>query len=88
MTFVLLFAILRAAVDPRAPKVGGFGIGLAVLSDVLFGGPLTGAAMNPVRAMGPIIVAGFLPPYWYIHRVGPVAGAILAALAYRYLLEV
>ncbi|MDG6901007.1 MAG: aquaporin [Nitrososphaerota archaeon] len=87
MTFVLMFAVLATAVDPRAPKVGGFGIGVAVLVDVLFGGALTGAAMNPARAMGPMLAGGFLPSYWYIYWIGPFAGAILAALAYRYLLE-
>ncbi len=87
MTFVLMFAVLATAVDPRAPKIGGLGIGLAVLADVLLGGPLTGAAMNPARAMGPMIAGGFLPSYWYIYWVGPLAGAILAALAYRYALE-
>ncbi|MDV3293114.1 MAG: aquaporin [Nitrososphaerales archaeon] len=87
MTFVLMFAILGTAVDPRAPKIGGLGIGLAVLADVLLGGPLTGAAMNPARAMGPMIAGGFLPSYWYIYWLGPVAGAILAAFAYRYCLE-
>lgn len=87
MTFVLMFAVLGTAVDPRAHRIGGFGVGVAVLVDVLFGGPLTGAAMNPARAMGPMLAGGFLPSYWYIYWIGPVAGAILAAVAYRYLLE-
>lgn len=87
MTFVLMFAILGTAVDPRAPKIGGLGIGLAVLADVLLGGALTGAAMNPARAMGPMIAGGFVPSYWYIYWVGPMAGAILATLAYKYALE-
>ncbi|MDV3277648.1 MAG: aquaporin [Nitrososphaerales archaeon] len=87
MTFVLVFAIFGTAVDSRAPKIGGLGIGLAVLVDVLTGGPFTGAAMNPARAMGPMIAGLFLPGYWYIYWVGPIAGAILAALAYRYAVE-
>ena len=87
MTFVLMFAVLGTAVDSRAPRLGGFGIGIAVLCDVLFGGSLTGAAMNPARAMGPMIAGGFLPSYWYIYWVGPVVGAAVAALVYRYLLE-
>jgi MIP family channel proteins len=87
LTFVLMFAVLGTAVDHRAPKIGGFGIGIAVLADVLLGGPFTGAAMNPARAMGPMIAGGFIPSYWYIYWIGPVAGAVLAALAYRYFLE-
>ena len=87
LTFVLMFAIYGTAVDARAPHVGGIGIGLAVLADVLVGGNLTGAAMNPARAFGPMIAGGFYPGYWYVYIVGPVIGAVLAALAYHYFIE-
>ena len=91
LTFVLVIAIYGTAVDPRAPKIGGIGIGLAVLADVLVGGPLTGAAMNPARAMGPMvtgIVAGLpFPSYWYIYWIGPILGAVAAGLVYRFVLE-
>jgi MIP family channel proteins len=87
MTFVLMFAVLGTAVDPRAPKIGGFGIGIAVLVSVLVGGPFTGAALNPARAMGPMIAGGFLPSYWYVYWAGPLAGAILASVIYRYAFE-
>src|ERR1043166_1963252 len=46
LTFFLVTAVWGTAVDERAPRIGGFGIGLAVLMDILVGGPLTGAAMN------------------------------------------
>jgi MIP family channel proteins len=87
LTFVLVFAIYLTAVDPRAPHIGGLGIGLAVLVDNFVAGNLTGAAMNPARALGPMLAGGFLPSYWYIYIVGPVIGAIVAGLAYRYILE-
>jgi MIP family channel proteins len=87
LTFVLMFAIYGTAVDKRAPHVGGIGIGLAVLVDVLVGGNLTGAAMNPARALGPMIAGGFYPGYWYIYIVGPVVGAVAAALVYHYFIE-
>lgn len=87
LTFVLMFAIYGSAVDLRAPHVGGIVIGLAVLVDVLVGGNLTGAAMNPARALGPMIAGGFYPSYWYIYLVGPVIGAVAAALAYHYFIE-
>lgn len=83
LTFVLVIAIFGTAVDSRAPKIGGLGIGLAVMVDVLVGGNLTGAAMNPARAFGPMIAGGFYPSYWYVYVVGPVVGAILAGFAYR-----
>ncbi len=88
LTFLLVFAIFGTAVDPRAPKIGGFGIGLAIAADILVGGPLTGAAMNPARTFGPGIVAfvsGNLPEFWAQHMVywvGPIIGASLAALIY------
>jgi aquaporin TIP len=84
MTVFLVVAIFGTAVSPRAPKVGGFGIGIAVLVDILLGGPFTGAAMNPARAMGPMLAGSFLPPYWYIYWVGPVAGALIVGALYRY----
>lgn len=87
LTFVLIIAVYGTAVDPRAPRIGGLGIGLAVLTDVLVGGTLTGAAMNPARAYGPMIAGGFFPDYWYIYLVGPIIGAIVAGLIYRYVIE-
>lgn len=86
-TFVLVIAVYGTAVDSRAPHIGGLGIGLAVLADVLVAGPLTGAPMNPARALGPMIAGSFLPSYWWIYIVGPAIGAIAAGLVYRYLVE-
>jgi glycerol uptake facilitator-like aquaporin len=88
LTFLLLFSIFGTAVDPRAPKIGGFGIGLTICADILLGGPLTGAAMNPSRTFGPGIVAalsGNLPVFWgqqLVYWVGPILGAVVAALIY------
>ena len=62
-----------------------FGIGLVLLFDILVGGPLTGAAMNPARAFGPALVSG----EWVGHGVywvGPIAGAVLAALLWEHFL--
>jgi MIP family channel proteins len=87
MTFFLVLAVYGTAVDERAPKIAGFGIGLVVLGDVLVGGVFTGAAMNPARAMGPMVAGLFFPSYWWIYWVGPIIGAILAALVYHYVLE-
>ena len=85
LTFFLLLAVFGTAVDPRAPKIGGFGIGLTVLVDILVGGPLTGAAMNPARAFGPALAGGFWQNdlvYW----IGPIIGAVIAALLYEYVI--
>jgi len=87
LTFVLVIAVYGTAVDARAPRIGGLGIGLALMADVLVGGPFTGAAVNPARAMGPMVAGLFFPGYWYIYWVGPVIGAAAAGLVYRYALE-
>jgi MIP family channel proteins len=85
MTFIQVFAVFGTAVDSRAPKIGGFGIGLAIAIDIMAGGPFTGAAMNPARAMGPMI-ASLNFTNWYVYWIGPVAGAIVAALIYSYVI--
>ena len=85
LTFFLMSAVFGTAVSPDAPRVAGFGIGLVLLFDILVVGPLTGAAMNPARAFGPALVAG----HWLghiVYWVGPVLGALLAALLWQYLL--
>jgi MIP family channel proteins len=84
MTAVLLLAVFGTAVDSRGPKIGGLAIGLAVAADILFGGPLTGAAMNPARWFGPAVAAGAFDN-WYVWWVGPFLGAIVVALLYRFL---
>jgi MIP family channel proteins len=84
-TMVLLTAVFGTAVDPRAPKIGGLAIGLAVAADILFIGPLTGGAMNPARWFGPAIVSGVLDN-WYVWWIGPLVGAAIVAVVYRFVL--
>ena len=83
LTFFLVLAVFGTAVDARAPKIGGFGIGLTVFVDILVGGPFTGGVMNPARALAPAIVSGGWNDVWWIYWVGPILGGILAALLYR-----
>ncbi len=86
LTLLLILAVFGTAIDMRAPKLGGMAIGLAVAADVLMGGPLTGAAMNPARWFGPAVVAGAWDD-WYVWWIGPLIGAIVAAVLYRYVFE-
>jgi len=83
LTALLVLAVIGTAVDGRAPKIGGLAIGLAVAADILVGGPLTGAAMNPARWFGPAVAAGAFAD-WYVWWIGPAVGAAVAALIYRY----
>lgn len=82
-TFFLMTAVFGTALDPRGPKVGGFAIGLIIAMDIYATGNLTGAAMNPARALGPALVDNTWDDHlvWWI---GPIIGAVLAALTYHY----
>lgn len=87
LTFFLVFAVFGVAIDPRGSfkAVAGFGIGLVLGFDILVGGPLTGAAMNPARAFGPALASG----YWQdqlVYWIGPLIGSAIAAAIYGYLL--
>jgi aquaporin Z len=86
LTFFLVFVVFATAIDPRGAfnKISGFGIGLVLLFDILVGGPLTGAAMNPARAFGPALVAGIIDAqHFFIYWLGPLIGAVLAGLVYQ-----
>ncbi len=83
MTAILMFVILAVATDVRAVGTGAaIAIGGTIGLDALFGGPLTGASMNPARSFGPALLSGQWQDFW-IYLVGPVAGAALGALAYQ-----
>ena len=86
LTFFLVFVVYGTAVDSRAPKVGGLFIGLAITLDILMGGPISGAAMNPARHLGPALLGGGTQYLW-LYWLGPVIGGILAAVTYRNFLE-
>ncbi|MQA76029.1 MAG: MIP family channel protein [Solirubrobacterales bacterium] len=83
MTAFLMFVIMAVATDTRAVGAGAaIAIGGTIGLDALFGGPVTGASMNPARSLGPALVGGTFDDLW-IYLVGPIAGAALGALAYQ-----
>ena len=78
MTFFLMSAVMGTVVNAKAPKLGGLWVGFTLVAMILFGGPLTGAALNPARALGPALVSGTWTAqlvYW----IGPILGAVAAA---------
>ncbi len=84
-TMFLVWAVFGTAVDHRAPKLGGFGIGLTLTVAILAIGGLTGASLNPARSFGPAFASGIYEAqgiYW----LAPITGAILAALVYEKLI--
>src|SRR5581483_10647533 len=85
LTFFLVWAVCATAVDPGGAfkSIGGLAIGPTITIDVLMGGPLTGAAMNPARAFGPEVWSGMWGEAW-IYYLAPAIGWLIAALAYEY----
>jgi len=84
LTAVLMFVIIAVATDTRAVgETAALAIGFTVALDALWGGPISGASMNPARSFGPALIAGAWQAHW-IYWVGPVIGAALGALAYQW----
>jgi aquaporin NIP len=83
LTAFLMFVIMAVATDTRAVGAGAaIAIGGTVGLDALFGGPITGASMNPARSIGPALVTGELQDIW-LYIAAPVLGAAAGALAYQ-----
>jgi aquaporin NIP len=83
LTAFLMFVIMAVATDTRAVgAAAAIAIGGTVGLDALFGGPVTGASMNPARSFGPALAAGEWRDFW-IYVAGPLAGAALGALGYQ-----
>lgn len=83
VTFILVFVIVSVATDERVANTAtaSVSIGFALAIGVLIAGPVTGGAVNPARALGPMIVAGKLDSFW-VYLVGPIVGGVAAALVY------
>jgi MIP family channel proteins len=82
ITFVLVFVVMAVATDERAPAaIAPIAVGFALAVGVFIAGPVTGGAVNPARALGPMLVAGDLTSAW-LYVVGPIVGGVLGALLY------
>lgn len=84
LTFFLVLIFFGTAVDRRSANLGGLAIGLAITMGILAAYPLTGAIMNPARALGPALLTGTWADHlvWWI---GPIIGGVFAAMLYHYL---
>ena len=84
MSFFLMFVIMAVATDTRAVgEAAAIAIGGTVGLDAMFGGPISGASMNPARSIGPAIVSGDLHALW-LYIVAPICGAAIGALTYQF----
>jgi MIP family channel proteins len=78
LSFVLMFVILNVSTGHMEKGImAGVAVGGTVALAALFGGPVSGASMNPVRSIAPALISGQLE-YWWIYVVAPVLGAYLA----------
>jgi aquaporin Z len=86
LTFFLVWVVFATAADPGGTfkSIAGLAIGFTITLDILMGGPLTGAAMNPARAFGPELVQKAWSDAW-VWYAGPFVGGALAALIYEWL---
>jgi aquaporin NIP len=84
MSAFLMFVILAVATDTRAVgEAAAIAIGGTIGFDAMFGGPISGASMNPMRSLGPALVSGDLHAIW-IYLLAPVAGTSIGGLAYQF----
>jgi MIP family channel proteins len=86
VSFILVLVVLFVGNDPRVSRAGAaVVIGLALGVSIFIGGPITGAGVNPARALGPMIVANRFTDWW-AYLIGPVGAGIGAAALYEVLL--
>jgi aquaporin NIP len=84
MSAFLMFVILAVATDSRAVgEAAAIAIGGTIALDAMFGGPISGASMNPMRSAGPALASGNLHALW-LYILAPVLGTSLGALAYQF----
>jgi aquaporin NIP len=84
LTFFLMFVIMAVATDTRAVgEAAAIAIGGTIGLDAMFGGPISGASMNPMRSIGPALVSGDLHALW-LYIVAPLIGAALGGLTYQF----
>jgi len=85
LTFFLMLVIMAVATDTRSVgEAAAIAIGGTVGLDAMFGGPVSGASMNPARSLGPALVSGETRALW-VYLTAPLVGAALGAIAYQFL---
>ena len=83
VTFILVWVVVSVGSNPKAsPAISAVAIGFALAAAIFIAGPVSGGAVNPARALGPMLVSGKFTDWW-IYLVGPVLGAVAAVGLYR-----
>lgn len=86
LTFFLVNSVYFTAVSGNGGNLAPLAIGMTLAFSIMMGGPLTGASLNPARSFGPAVASGNYADIW-LYFAGPIAGGVLAALLYNYLLK-
>jgi aquaporin NIP len=87
LSAVLMFVIISVATDTKAVGApAALAIGFTVALDAMWGGPISGASMNPARSFGPALVAGVWDSQW-VYLIAPIIGAVIGAVAYQAIRE-
>ena len=87
LSAILMFVVLAVATDTRAVgEAAAIAIGGTIALDAMFGGPISGASMNPVRSLGPALVSGDMHALW-LYILAPVVGTSIGGLAYQFIRE-
>ena len=84
-TAFVMLAFMGTVTDAKGPKLGGLAVGMAATAGFVAIAPLTGGSMNPARTIGPMLATGAYEGL-ALYFAAPIVGAIVAAVAYRYLL--
>ncbi len=88
LSFFLVFVIYATAIDKNGYSVAALFIGFMVTIAILMGGPITGAAMNPARQLGPALFAGgAAASQIWLYWLAPVTGGLIAAQVYKNIFE-
>lgn len=87
LTFFLMFVILGVATGAKEKGImAGVAVGAIVCLGALFGGPISGASLNPARSLGPALVSGTVASLW-VYLLAPCIGSGLAVGACRVVSE-
>ena len=82
VTFVLVLVVVAVATDTRVPRgIAAMAIGAALAVAIVISGPVSGAGVNPARAIGPMILAGQFTDWW-AYLTAPLAGGVAAVALY------
>jgi MIP family channel proteins len=85
MSAFLMLVVMAVATDTRAVgEAAAIAVGATIGMDAMFGGPISGASMNPMRSAGPALASGDLHALW-LYIVAPVLGATIGALLYQFI---